>query len=349
MDADGNCFPSQSEIADALRITRQAANERLKEILAFRWEGKPIVMACKVRGEGQKFSNTRYTILPVTGFQFGPGSPDQPMSTGGDMGGTQAMSSAIDKIHLSCAVPPSEDKPQATSSSGNPVPGSLEPEEDTARTRTRVNSARVRAKAPANRDVRTLLQRHAQCYQDKVKAPYPITWGKEGALLKQLLQTYSADELVSLQDTFFAQPADSQAAIRGYTVERFKYEAAALMSRIKLRERLTDEQRETVAALRAEGVAEETALALVTEHGLSDIQRQIGAHQDRKERLRNPAAALVKAVRENWAIPEEDEPDYHQPLPSVAPAGAKVGPPPPEIQEMLERTIAHLTGKEVAP
>lgn len=37
MDADGNCFPSQSEIADALRISRQAANERLREILAFRW------------------------------------------------------------------------------------------------------------------------------------------------------------------------------------------------------------------------------------------------------------------------------------------------------------------------
>jgi hypothetical protein len=197
--------------------------------------------------------------------------------------------------------------------------------------------------------VRTLLLRHAQCYQDRVGAPYPVAWGKDGAIVKQLLQTYSPDELVLLQDTFFAQPADSQAAIRGYTVERLKYETAALMSRIKLRERLTDEQRETAAALRAAGVAEETALALVVEHDLSDIQRQIRANQDRKDRLRNPAAALVKAVRENWAIPEADEPGYYQPLPSVTPAGAKVGPPPPEIQEMLERTIAHLTGKEAAP
>ena len=382
MDADGDCFPSQSEIADALKITRQAANERIKELLAFWWDGKPIILACKVRGDGQRFENTRYTILPVTGFQFGPDSPDQPMSTGGDtaparamstagdMGGMQgmsitddtaageAMSSAVDTNKI-CAVLPSEDKPRkATTASGKGSETSLEAEVNSAREESintartharkeRLNTARV--KAPPNPDVRTLLLRHAQCYQDKVGAPYPIAWGKDGAIVKRLLQTYSADELVLLQDTFFGQPADSQAAFRGYTVQRLEYEAPALMPRIKLRENMTDEQREAVAALCGEGVSEATALALLAEHPVSDNKRQLRAHEDRKDRLRNPAAALVKAVRENWEIPEEDEPDYYKPLPKAGRDDKELVPAPPWFQENLERAIAHLTGKDNAP
>ena len=243
------------------------------------------------------------------------------------------------------AVLPTEDKPSVTPPSGSGVPESLEPEANTARTRARVNSARTRTKAPPNPDVRALLLRHAQCYQDKVGAPYPIAWGKEGAIIKRLLQTYSRDELVSLQDTFFAQKADSQAALRGYTVQWLEHEASALMARIMLQESLTEEQRGIVAALRAEGVAQDVALALATGYPVPDIRRQLRAHRDRKERLRNPAAALVKAIREGWQVPEEPEPNYYQPLRATASSGAPVGPPPPEVQALLDRTIAHLTGK----
>lgn len=368
MDADGNCFPSQSEIADALKITRQAANERLRELLAFRWAGKPILMACKVRGDGQKFANTRYTILPVTGFRFGPDQPDEAMSSGGDMDDTQAMSIADDmgdagamssaddtnKIHGLSAVLPIEGESTVTSSSGNPVPETSETEVNIARAQGRDNSTRMcarekklnttRAKTPPNPDVRPLLLRHAQRYQERVGAPYPVAWGKEGAIIKRLLQTYTRDELVLLQDTFFGQPADSQAALRGYTVQRLEHEAPALMSRIKLREHLSDEQREAVAALRNEGVSEETALALAVDHPAPDIRRQIRALANRKERLRNPAAALVKAIRENWEAPEEDEPAYYRPLPPAAPEEPLV-PAPPEVEALLQGAIAHLTGK----
>ena len=243
------------------------------------------------------------------------------------------------------AVPPIEAEPKATSPSGSLGSESLEPRSTTARTRARVNSARTRTKAPPNPNVQPLLLRHAQCYQGNVGAPYPIAWGKEGAIIKRLLQTYSRDEFVSLQDTFFAQKADSQAALRGYTVQWLEHEASALMARIKRQESVTEEQREIVAALRAEGVAEDVALALATEYPVPEIRRQLRAHGDRRERLRNPAAALVKAIREGWQVPEEPEPDYYQPLRATASSGAPVGPPPPEVQALLDRTIAHLTGK----
>jgi len=244
------------------------------------------------------------------------------------------------------AALPSEDKPmEVTPASGSgSETKTIEAGASSARTQARVNSARV--KAQPNPDVRPMLQRHAQCYQDKVGAPYPISWAKEGAIVKRLLATYSRDELVLLQDTFFAQKADSQSALRGYTVQWLEHEAPALMARIQLQNGLTAEQREVIAALVAEGVTEPTATALASEYRVEDIRRQLHAHAVRKDRLRSPAAALVKAIREGWQVPEESEPDYYRPLRLAAASdGTPVGPPPEEIRVQLERTIAHLVGR----
>jgi len=244
------------------------------------------------------------------------------------------------------AVLPSEDKPmEVTPASGSgSETKNIEAGASSARTQARVNSARV--KAQPNPDVRPMLKRHAQCYQDKVGAPYPISWAKEGAIVKRLLATYSRDEIVLLQDTFFAQKADSQAALRGYTVQWLEHEAPALMARIRLQNGLTAEQREVIAALVAEGVTEPTATALASEYRVEDIRRQLHAHAVRKDRLRSPAAALVKAIREGWQVPEESEPDYYRPLRLAAASdGTPVGPPPEEIRVQLERTIAHLVGR----
>ena len=271
----------------------------------------------------------------------------QTMSIADDTAAARAMSSAVDtnKIHVSGAVLPSEDEPKEEApASGDGSGKEIDAEANTARPRARVNSARV--KAPPNPDVRPMLLRHAQCYQDKVGAPYPISWAKDGAIIKRLLATYSRDDLVLVQDTYFAQKADSQAAFRGYTVQWLEHEAPALMARIKLQNGLTDEQREVIAVLVAEGVAEATATALAGECSVEDIQRQLRAHAERKDRLRNPAAALVKAIREGWQVREDPEPLYYRPMKSGAPKdGGEVGPPPEDVRLQLERTIAHLTGR----
>jgi len=66
MDEDGNCYPSQYQIAKDLGCSRETVNRRIQSLLRFRFNGKPIVKSVKVRNEEGKWENTRYTILPVS-------------------------------------------------------------------------------------------------------------------------------------------------------------------------------------------------------------------------------------------------------------------------------------------
>lgn len=70
MDAEGHCFPSQEALAKALGISRAAVSKRMKSLLAFRWQGKPLVCAQKVRGWRGIFENTVYTILPESSLRI---------------------------------------------------------------------------------------------------------------------------------------------------------------------------------------------------------------------------------------------------------------------------------------
>jgi hypothetical protein len=69
MDGDGRCYPSQAKLARALGISRSAANERVRGLAGFRFEGKPVLLVerrRKMTKDGMRFDANRYTILPVT-------------------------------------------------------------------------------------------------------------------------------------------------------------------------------------------------------------------------------------------------------------------------------------------
>jgi DNA-binding Lrp family transcriptional regulator len=70
MDVNGRCFPSQEALAHALGVSRSAVSKRMKSLLAFRWQGKPLVSVRKVRNNGGKFENTVYTILPESSLRI---------------------------------------------------------------------------------------------------------------------------------------------------------------------------------------------------------------------------------------------------------------------------------------
>jgi hypothetical protein len=67
MDENGHCYPTQSQIADGLGVKRQTANKYVKRLLNYRWNGRPVIEAIRMRDENSgRWENTRYTVLPIS-------------------------------------------------------------------------------------------------------------------------------------------------------------------------------------------------------------------------------------------------------------------------------------------
>ena len=66
MDENGDCFPTQVQLARDLGCGRSTANRRINSLLRFRFNGKPIIKAVQKRGKHGEWDNNYYTILPVS-------------------------------------------------------------------------------------------------------------------------------------------------------------------------------------------------------------------------------------------------------------------------------------------
>lgn len=64
MDAEGNCFPTQRQIATITGISTQTVNKAVNELLNYRVNGSPIIAREFVQ-QGQ-FKNSYYTIKPLS-------------------------------------------------------------------------------------------------------------------------------------------------------------------------------------------------------------------------------------------------------------------------------------------
>ena len=51
MDENGDCFPSQGQVARDLGCSRETANRRIKSLLNFRFNGKPVIKSVQMRGK----------------------------------------------------------------------------------------------------------------------------------------------------------------------------------------------------------------------------------------------------------------------------------------------------------
>ncbi|AUW92605.1 hypothetical protein BXT84_00445 [Sulfobacillus thermotolerans] len=77
MDAQGQCYPSRDAIARALGVNKSTASDRIRSLLAFRWQDQPIVQATRPRRPDGTLGRQVYTILPIAPFGFGP-NPARP-------------------------------------------------------------------------------------------------------------------------------------------------------------------------------------------------------------------------------------------------------------------------------
>lgn len=84
MDEDGNCYPSQAEIARALGTNRSTANQRIASLIEFRFNGKPVLLKARLRGEKGKFNSCRYTVLPVSNLHIFKGGDEAQSTVFGD-------------------------------------------------------------------------------------------------------------------------------------------------------------------------------------------------------------------------------------------------------------------------
>ena len=62
MDEQGNCFPSQDQIAKGLGVRRETANRRIKKLVDYRWQGCPVIVVEQANESGQ-FSTMKYTLM----------------------------------------------------------------------------------------------------------------------------------------------------------------------------------------------------------------------------------------------------------------------------------------------
>jgi len=63
MDENGDCYPSQEQVARDLGCSRVTANRRIQSLLRFRFNGEPVITAIKLRNKGGTWENIRYTIF----------------------------------------------------------------------------------------------------------------------------------------------------------------------------------------------------------------------------------------------------------------------------------------------
>lgn len=66
MNADGQCYPTQEQLANDLGVTPRTMRKYVKNLLEFRWNDRPIVERVKYVVPGTLRTYSVYTILPIS-------------------------------------------------------------------------------------------------------------------------------------------------------------------------------------------------------------------------------------------------------------------------------------------
>jgi hypothetical protein len=114
MDGDGYCHPSQAELAKAMGCSRQMANERVKSLAAFRFQGRPVLLVVKgARAESGEWARNGYRVLPISRLRIYDGPPPEQSDSGNDTASATppTVSSCLDTVG---AMPSTVSSPTVT-------------------------------------------------------------------------------------------------------------------------------------------------------------------------------------------------------------------------------------------
>ncbi len=155
MDADGYCFPSQVELARALGCSRQMANERIRSLSSFRFQGNPVVLVEKDgRTEQGTWSRNGYRILPIANlgiFDDAQSAPtDRRKHTRPKWSGSTARDGAIpvsrvlDTDAMSRHVDTAQDAASETTVSSATVPVQLDTNKNQETNKNQIHLSNIR-------------------------------------------------------------------------------------------------------------------------------------------------------------------------------------------------------------
>src|SRR5689334_13259411 len=100
MDGDGYCYPSQAELAKAMGCSRQMANERVKSLAAFRFQGRQVLLVVKGKRSGSgEWTRNGYRVLPISRLRiYDAAAPEEQSDSANDtmINPPAAMSSWLD-------------------------------------------------------------------------------------------------------------------------------------------------------------------------------------------------------------------------------------------------------------
>jgi len=98
---------------------------------------------------------------------------------------------------------------------------------------------RKRKTKESNPDVRTFIQEWGETYSEKFNEAYTHEWGKEGRLVKEMLDLHGIEKLRELREEFFCSQ-DSFIKESGYSIGVFKTQLNKLNSAKKGSESMRD-------------------------------------------------------------------------------------------------------------
>ncbi len=84
MDAEGQCYPSLATLARELGVNLSTASQRIQSVLAFRWQGQPVVRAERARRPNGTWSRQTYTVDPQAPLCFGRDASNAPAADSGE-------------------------------------------------------------------------------------------------------------------------------------------------------------------------------------------------------------------------------------------------------------------------